>query len=552
MSKAKQQPAKQRLEEMQAKVEEAHAEAVLRMLESPLPVRVPWNQYPTYEDFGGGNYKPPYFFTDIRDRTEDRYRPLYENNNDLRRMRARARNMEAMFPVAIGLRDRLTEYVIGKGCTVEVSPKNKNAGELAKAAQAEVDAFLEYNNFVGCLDQEMHRKSFTEGEVLPTLYPEDENVRCELTDPDAILEPANKRELERHLGCAHKLNHWWLGVHTHHNHTLRRDDVTRPIGYHAVFDHEGEQWDYLPASRAEHYKINVGREARRGWGSYEPIIDDLEMLYKIKRNTAVGAAILAAIVMIRQHAPGTTSSSIQNMVAANASANYQRPTESGAVNRSVEHTSPGTVKDIPSGMEATVGPLGQLRSAVYVEVAQFVARMIAVHKNIPEFMISGDASNSNLNSATMAYESFVRSRQAEQGSFSMMVESLVWKVLAIRLRQSGFRNLTMKQLKSLIQVKVTLPDVASQDSEKQARENEILNRNGVKSKRTWAGELGLDYDEERHEREREPKTASEPAMIGGPTMAQNTRVAALSAALESAKSTDEAKAILESMRESGD
>lgn len=540
MSKSKQPPAKQRLAEVRERIEEAEAETLLRMLESPQQVQVPWNQYPQYEDFING-FKAPYIFTDIRDRTEDRYRPFYENNNDLRRMRARARSMEALFPVAIGLRDRLTEYVIGKGCTVEAQPKTKEAGEIAKAAQAEIDTFLEYNKFVGGLDQELHRKSFVEGEAFPTLYAEDDNVRCELTDPDAIVEPANKRELERHFKCSHKLNHWWLGVHTHYNHTLKRDDVTRPVGYHAAFDVEGNEWDYFPANRVEHVKLNVGRDARRGWGSYEPVIEDLEHLYKIKRNTAIGAAILAAIVLIRQHAPGVTGSTIQNMVKGNASASYQR--ENGST-RNVEATAPGTVKDIPSGMEAMLGPLGTLRSPVYIEVAQFVCRMIAVHKNIPEFMISGDASNSNLNSATMAYESFVRSRQSEQGVFVMALESLIWKALYMRWTQKAFGNIGWKQFSAAIQVKVTLPEVASKDSEKQSRENEVLNRMGVKSKRTIAAELNLDYDEEQREIAREPKSA-EPAGFG-----MNPRGAAMGLAMESVRNQREVDRFFKSLRES--
>lgn len=154
----------------------------------------------------------------------------------------------------------------------------------------------------------------SDGDALPTLYMEDANVRIEPTDPACILEPAAKRPLERMTRTSHKLNSWWHGVHTTFSQALKRDDVTRPLGYHAVFDRVGDQWDYLPATRVEHIKRNVPRIARVGFPDLKFIQTELELSGKLRRNTAEGAAILAAIVMIREHAEGTSKSSIERMV----------------------------------------------------------------------------------------------------------------------------------------------------------------------------------------------------------------------------------------------
>jgi hypothetical protein len=180
------------------------------------------------------------------------------------------------------------------------------------------------------------------------------------------------------------------------------------------------------------------------------------------------------------------------------------------------------------------------------QVAQFVLRITSVRWDIPEFMISGDASNQNLNSATLAYESFVKSREADQGFYASHFEALAWKVLRMRWEQKTFGTLSWQVLCRAVGLKATLPDVAglSKDSEKVARENETLNRMGIKSKRTIAAELNLDYDEEQRNIAKEPKT-QEPA----PDMGQNTKYAAMVGAIEAELDRDGVRALVESFRE---
>lgn len=509
MSKKKTISATEQLAEAKAQLELAQIEKVSQLLESNQPVVVPWMEYPAYDEYSY-TAKSPYFYSSISDRQGEQYLPLYRNEMDLRMMRARARNMETLFSVAVGARDCLTNYTIGNGISVEVQPKASGSESLARQLQAEIDGFLDYNNFPGVMDREIHQLSRVEGECFPTLYEEDENIRCEITDTDAITEPAQPMPLERMARTNGKLNHWHLGVHTTYSKILKRDDAARPLGYHAVYDELGDDWDYLPANRVEHIKRNVLRSARRGWSDYEAVIEDLEQLAKIKRNTAVGAAILAAIVLIREHAPGVSKSSIESMVSGGATSSRTVFTDTGGGRtRYSEHTAPGTVKDIPNGMKSMLGPLGSLNSPIYIEVAQFVLRIISVRWGIPEYMISGDASNNNLNSADMAESSFAKFREADQGFYSRHFEELLWKVIAIRLGAGALGGLSLKQIKAAVQIKVTLPDVVSRDTKDLAAENEILIRNRVKSRRTWAGELGLDYDEEQREIAEEDAQAQE-------------------------------------------
>ena len=511
--------AETQLATVRATVEAAALERSRALLEAPQPVQVPWSEHPAFDDWGMGHgYRPPYVWTGPDDRTEGRYRPLYENESDVRRMRAEARSLVELLPIAKGALQKLSDYVMGGGWEFVVQPKGRYkrdplALQMAAALQVTVDAFLEYNNFTGNLDREIHEQSRIDGNVFATLYPEQHHVRIELTDPGCVLQPRDSGPLERMLRTSHKLNGWWHGVHTTFNAQLKRDDVGRPLGYHAVFDRTGEMWDYLPASRVEHIKRNVCSQGRVGVSDFVTTLDDFYNEAKVRRNTAVGAAILSAIVMIRQHAEGASRSSIEGMVTESATRAYQKPVQGGSRSTNVEDVRPGTIKDTPAGMTTTLGALGTLRSPVYIEVAQYLLRIIGAPWSMPEYLISGDASNANYASSLVSESPFVKYCEHEQVFYGGHFERLIWKALAIYAKNGAFPY-PWTELCARLQVSGEYTSPASRDKLQQSQANQLLNDAGVMSKRTWAADMGLDYDEERQQIALEPKPEPEPQPMG--------------------------------------
>lgn len=508
--------AENQLATLRLQAETTAMQRTLALLESPQPVQVPWSEYPAFDSFGGWppGVDKPFFWTSIDDRTEGRYRPLYENASDLRKMRADARRLVAFFPVAKVALEALTNYTI-KNFSFSVQSKIKGAADqLAKAVQPIVDRFLEHNEFSGKLDRTVHSSSREDGEVFMVLHPDGQDVRIDVVDPSFVLEPANGTALERMLNCGHRLNYWWHGVHTCFNKQLKRDDVTRPLGYHFVYDPLGDQWDYLPAVRVQHIKRNVGPESRRGVSDFAIALGDIEREAKIRRNTAEGAAILAAIVMIREHAEGVSRSTIESMVSSNATSSFERTTASGgAATVYGQQAVPGTVKDIPHGMKAMMGPMGTLNQPIYVQVSQYLLRVIGQRWAMPEYMISGDASNANYSSTLVSESPFVKAREHDQEFYAAHFIELIWKALAMYYRGGVLRVGSWQQLRESVKIVAEYASPASRNRTEIASANKVLADAGILSKRTWAGDADLDYDEEQANIAAEPKPKTPPQLL---------------------------------------
>ena len=115
-----------------------------------------------------------------------------------------------------------------------------------------------------------------------------------------MTQPADPRPLEDWLGCGEEFPSCWsFGIHT----PARETDLA--LGYHVIYDGTGLDWDYIPAARMENFKRNVPANAKRGVSDFYPVLGDLEREAKLRRNTAEGAALQAAIAWIVETPPGT-------------------------------------------------------------------------------------------------------------------------------------------------------------------------------------------------------------------------------------------------------
>ncbi len=432
-------------------------------------------------------------FSVLSDRLEGKLWPVYQCEQDLARIRGRAHNLAVLTAAPAGILDALANYVLGSGFTFTARAVAGQAHDLAAAVQGTIDRFLDDNAFCGGLDREAHSRSREDGEAFLVLSPQSDGaVHARFLECEQITQPADPRPLEDWLGCGEEFPSCWkFGVHT----PARETDHV--LGYHVIYDGSGLDWDYVPAARMEHIKRNVPANAKRGVSDFFPVVGDLEREAKLRRNTAAGAAIQAAIAWIVEVPAGTMPAT--PAPGTGLLTDYQGPF---GINRlryeDATNYEPGTILRPSSGQLYKPGPMGSERNPNFVLVGQYVLRGIAVRWNMPEYLISSDASNANYASSLVAESPFVKAREADQQFYKRHFGSLLWKVVRLAWEAGRFARfgVSWETLESLTEIKIDAPTVATRDALQMARTQEVQIGLGILSRPTAAAQAGLDYDAE--------------------------------------------------------
>jgi hypothetical protein len=213
----------------------------------------------------------------------------------------------------------------------------------------------------------------------------------------------------------------------------------------------------------------------------------------------VGAALQAAVAWIMEAPAGSTQAQMQSLAADRGTAGYRAALAKGWATESALNYEPGTILRPSPGLEYKPGPMGSERNPNFILVGQYILRSIGVRWNMPEYLISGDASNANYASTLVAESPFVKAREADQQFYRRHFRSLIWKVLRLTWGQGRFERhgVSWAELEQQIEVKVDAPSVATRDPLKLAQTQETQIRLGILSRPTAAAQAGLNYDVEQ-------------------------------------------------------
>jgi hypothetical protein len=458
--------------------------------------------------FGFG--KPLLPLSLVDDRRHGRNRPIFQTEAQLAMIRGAARIVAQTAPMAIGALEALGNYVIGKGFTYEVADRpNRQAPEgLATCVQDVLDEFCELNDWVGDRERELHNRVRRDGEVFAALYPGKNGIaRTRFIEPERVTEPGNATDFEDWLAAGNGLSpdmsntvplDWVFGVVTH------ASDIETVVGYHVLWNPEGTDFDFLPnddlelalrlgSGLMEHIKVNTDRNVKRGLPDMWAVLTDLVGENKLRDAVALGSAMRAAVPWITQMPPGTTPQMAQNLAIANAN-----PVTTGAAAKGRLRIQKGSVFTVPKGQEYKPLPDGQEESSV--AAAQYIMRAVGTRWNMPEYMISGDASNANYSSTLIAESPFVKAREADQRFFASRFRRIFRKVLAIAAHAGRFEQFgvaEVQRLMQLVELQIVPPTVATRDELATAQAAAVYKQLGVLSNRTIAAKAGEDYETER-------------------------------------------------------
>ena len=482
----------------------------------PIDTRAYLNDDPS---FGLGSMAAP--FTSIDDRADGKLWPIYRVEQDLARIRMVARRLSSVTGTSIGVVDALANYTLGNGYEFKASGAEQS---LVASVQAAIDELLNRWQFVGGLDRELHGRSREDGEALVAIERGSDGWPSLLIiEPDCLTEPGDTRSMENYCQDYHSPQSWSFGVRTAARNTAE------VLGYHVAFDAGGADWEYYPEARLQHLKRNATRAAKRGVSDWYSVAGDVVREAKLRRNTMQGATLQAAIAWILQSPAGTTEAQSAAIGSGGSVGTYQRSVGNNGPQTYQRKDYPaGSVLTPSAGLEYHPGPMGAERNAGFLEVAQYALRSIGVRWNMPEAMVSGDASNANYASSLVAEAPFVKAREADQAFYSEHFKRLVWKALRF-MWECGLLQIPcgFDQLKTLIDIKVDCPKVASRDPQEQASTAAAYVAMGAMSVRTASVEAGYDYDQEVSNGAAKAAPPPMPGMPGDPaqnvtSMSQNT------------------------------
>ncbi len=449
-----------------------------------------------YNSATGG--RGPWTTTGSRDHGRDY--PLVFNEQELTITRQICRYVSDTDATGQNIQENLSNYIIGKGYTLRfIKRKGQQSDPQAIVwAQRFLDEFDERNQLSAKMFREIFRREVRDGESASVLFPaEGGQVDLRVIEPEQIKEPSNPRQIEEAYGFDSFASDWTFGVHTD------AGDIQKPLGFYVQWNPTGSDWDYLPESRCEFGKRNTDSNVKRGISDFYPVIPQLQRADKLLANTSAGAIVQAAIAYVREHPMGTTGRQISDFAASKTDRTYNQPTGNGnSRQRNIAHIHPGTVLDVINGLTYKQGPLasGEAVSA-FLEIIAAGTRKTGARFCMPEYMISGDASNANYSSTMVSESPFVKKCEHEQGNLTHRFKSIVKKAMAIAWEGGYFYRLagmfeTFADFWYSIELQVTPPAVATRDTLKDAQASQILNASRIKSPQTWCDELGLDFEQE--------------------------------------------------------
>jgi hypothetical protein len=463
---------------------------------------VPAHEYPQFERAG----KFSRWSSQAEDRHGGSWKPHLETEFDLWAMQGAARWLAGQDETAIGVLENLTSYVIATGFDyqLQAKPRYEVSGEFLAAAQSVLDDWQEQELWRR-VEAEAFQRAVRDGEFFLTVKPKrDGRLSPRFIEPEHVREPLDTRGAAEFIGHEETTD-WSWGIASDF---LDMQDVR---AYYIDPTGTGESYDIKPAHQVEHCKLNVDAGIKRGISDFYAAFKEIEQASKLANNTAEGAAIQACIAYIRKAMKGTSAGAIES---AQSSSSWYRPqvTDLEGTQRTMnyERFFPGRVVTT-AGMDLMYGPMGTPAAAVFIQVLQMIMRRVGSRWSMPEYMVSGDASNANYASTLVAESPFVKSAERKQITFAEHYRSVIWRVLEMlpaMQRLLDHFGLSMQEFKRFVQLVVQPPRVSVRNRLEETNIRSVLHDKGVLSTRTWSGMEELDFEAEQKNRAEEPQSST--------------------------------------------
>jgi len=363
-------------------------------------------------------------------------------------------------PYIRGAVDRFVDYAVGNGFTLDLESESEPAREYLER--------LERGTPTSALGQQFHRevilRALIDGEAFVRKFPRGASGLPEyrFVDPLRVTDPT--------------------GTISHGIETVP-GDIQTPRYYYIVQSSVTMQAERVPASEIWHFKLAKFSDVKRGRPWTEPALPEAKMFAQWKKDRYILNKVRSSIAMIQKVKGGATrvtAISQQGMVSQSASG-----TGSNAANKSPR---PGTVLTTNDGVDIQMRPLN-IGAGDTVEDGRTFGLAIAVALGVPEFLVLGDASNSNYSSTLIAEGPFVKQIHAFQAAYG----ADLGRKFIPALMMEGVRGGVVAQGEPLW-AEVHGDQVEARDKKVDTEVAILQIDAGLSSRETAQGKLGFDHE----------------------------------------------------------
>lgn len=437
--------------------------------------------------------------------------PIIRTELDFDTLRASARVLAEVNDLAKGVLNRLRNFTIKRGFAYQALPKTRLGHEDAKLAlvlaplvQTADDEFCQINDRVSREKENAIRRP-RDGELAERIFLADPRAGTTFT---RYIEP---EQIRRPMGSPPE---WSWGIHTD------SDDVETVLGYAVCYKGNSDDWEEVPASEVFHSKANVDRTIKRGISDFYCTREGLEGVRKLRRALRVGAAMQASIPWVEQYDTARQAAVAAGVQSAIDQLQPQVTNPFSGKPFNIQQWLPGTVLKVGKGRTYLPGPVAAATNNIHVAIGQYDARCIGARWDMPEYMISGDASNNNFASILVAGSPFINAVESEQDEHVKHNLAIHWAAIKNYAEAGRFRIqsrvIDYATIRRVIDLHCTAPQVAIANKLEEAQVDNLDIQNGVLSKQTRREKLGLDNDKETANIQKDPvQKAGAPAGEGG-------------------------------------
>lgn len=466
-------------------------------------------------EIGWGNAALGPYISQGDDYLDGQCKPWYQNVAELQSIRGLGRWLAGSDEMAANILGNLRNYTIADGFTVKVTAKkNTGAEQLAASVQEFIDEFLDHNRFTDLGETDALLQAVIDGELLLWLRPGESVPRVQFVGGEHITEPDKPADIEAYYGDMYGFYgaSWTFGVATEFG------NAEHTYGYFVDWFGQGTQWDFVPECESVFLKRNVSRQCKRGISDFYIPFKRLDRGTKLFDSAVLGATIQSTIAYIKEHSQGTPQTALEAAALNSRLTGTVDVVKADGVRESVtgETYLGGRVLNV-AGTKYHAGPMGTPQGPTYMDVYQSVCRRVGSRWRMPEYMVSGDASNANYSSTLVAESPFIQEIKHEQSQHARKERELLWKAIDMAAKTGRF-GLTKADLCRIIEIIVVAPNPESRDPAQLEAVYDSQQAAGVLSKRTRAAQSGLDYEQEQENIAGEPKQPPPPMlhpMMGG-------------------------------------